>query len=240
MANNMNNNNNFNPACNYDMEFGFESNTHKYFMISMSRAKRLFRNKYVKIYTQLTIGLLILYLSKYFIPENIIDPEEEVITVIGDGHAKLLFSEMKWEKTLSKPLTGTRIVQDFQIEQSKDFFLKQKAQIEILKRDMSELIQQNKLACLSAMYIGLNRNIIMLIENSTNVLIMNPQITSIGNENITVEEECIVSGNTTIKSRAKLIKVDYLDGNLFQYRSNFFKDFSSICLQNHIDLLMEP
>ena len=104
---------------------------------------------------------------------------------------------------------------------------------------MSELIQYNKLACLSGMYIGLDKNIIMLIENNSNMLVINPQITSIDSENITVEEECVYSGNTTVKSRSKKVKVDYLSNEDFKLHSRYFKEFSSICIQNHVDLLIE-
>lgn len=224
------------PNMNYyygqDVEFGFESTTHKYFMIGLARTKRVLKNKYVKVYIQLTFVLLLTFLSKYFIPSNIIHSNERLINVLGDVY----FDDLKWNSGIIPP-TNSVDVKDFEILQNKEFFDKQKQQIANLYEDMSNLIVSHKLACLSGMYIGLNRNIIMIVENTTNMLIMNPVITSSDSENITVEEECIVSGITSFKNRSKYVTVDYMDANDFKYYTNVFNGFSSICLQHHIDLL---
>lgn len=221
------------------MEFGYESITHKYFTSIMSKATYLMENKYFKVYLQLTIGLILLLLSKHCIPENIINTVDsnEVINIMGD--AKLIYKEIKWNKKLTEPIQ-TNTVKQFQIQKNIDLFQKQREQLNLLYEDMSEIIHSNKLACLSAMYIGLNENIIMLIENSTNLLIFNPEITSVAAENITVEEECIITGKVEKKTRAKSITVNYLSSTDFKYHTNIFKDFSSICLQNHVDLLLKP
>lgn len=219
----------------HDMEFGFESPTHQYFLATTAKFKRLLKNKFVKTYLHLTLGLISIAFSRYLIPSNIIqlNSENEIVAITNE--ATSTYSPMQWNLTIQKPI-GT--IKDFKVESNKAFFEKQKTQIRQLHDDMVQVINQNELTCLSSVYIGLNVNAIMLIEEQEHLMLFNPVITYIGSENITVEEQCIVSGNISIKKRAKDILIHYLNSTDFKIHEFEFTGFSSVCLQHHIDLLM--
>lgn len=121
------------------------------------------------------------------------------------------------------------------------FILTQKstlATIEDLQiiNDLIDTITAHKESCvgIAANMIGINKQIIVVVDNDHYLAMLNPKIIKTSGNIYTCQEGCLCHQGTKETKRFEKIKVEYMD-NCFKKKIKSFSGFTAQIIQHEID-----